>query len=108
MKSFYLSSAPAQTTLLVALFLTLILSLFLLLASYDKQREKRKSILRLSVFLFFLILLSVLADGFSKMNEGLQYKEWLPLPMWLLWCVIFAADFLLIWDIAGLYRQGNQ
>ena len=71
MKSFYLSSAPAQMTLLVALFLTLILSLFLLLASYDKQREKRKSILRLSVFLFFLILLSVLADGFSKMNEGL-------------------------------------
>ena len=108
MKSFYLSSAPAQMTLLVALFLTLILSLFLLLASYDKQREKRKSILRLSVFLFFLILLSVLADGFSKMNEGLQYKEWLPLPMWLLWCVIFAADFLLIWDIAGLYRQGKQ
>lgn len=108
MKSFYLSSAPAQTTLLVALFLTLILSLFLLLASYDKQREKRKSILRLSVFLFFLILLSVLADGFSKMNEGLQYKEWLPLPMWLLWCVIFAADFLLIWDIAGLYRKGKQ
>ena len=64
MKSFYLSSAVAQTTLLVALFLTLILSLFLLLASFDKQREKRKSILRLSVFLFFLILLSVLADGF--------------------------------------------
>ena len=108
MKSFYLSSAPAQMTLLVALFLTLILSLFLLLASYDKQREKRKSILRLSVFLFFLILLSVLADGFSKMNEGLQYKEWLPLPMWLLWCVTFAADFLLLWDIAGLYRQGKQ
>ena len=108
MKSFYLSSAPAQTTLLVALFLTLILSLFLLLASYDKQREKRKSILRLSVFLFFLILLSVLADGFSKMNEGLQYKEWLPLPMWLLWCVIFAADFLMIWDIAGLWRLRRQ
>ena len=108
MKNFYLSSAPAQTMLLVALFLTLIFSLFLLIAAYGRQRDKRKSILRLSVFLFFLILLSVLADGFSKMNEGLQYKEWLPLPMWLLWCVIFAADFLLIWDIAGLYRQGKQ
>ena len=108
MKNFYLSSASAQTMLLIALFLTLILSLFLLLASYDKQREKRKSILRLSVFLFFLILLSVLADGFSKMNEGLQYKEWLPLPMWLLWCVIFAADLLLLWDTAGLRRLGKQ
>ena len=108
MKSFYLSSAPAQMTLLVALFLTLILSLFLLLASFDKQREKRKSILRLSVFLFFLILLSVLADAFSRMTEGLEYKTLLPLPMWLLWCITFAADFLLIWDIAGLYRQGKQ
>ena len=41
MKSFYLSSAPAQMTLLVALFLTLILSLFLLLASYDSVKSGR-------------------------------------------------------------------
>ena len=25
-----------------------------------------------------------------------------------IWCVTFAADFLLIWDIAGIYRQGKQ
>ena len=108
MKNFYLSSALAQTMLLVALFLTLILSLFLLLAAYGRQRDKRKSILRLSVFLFFLILLSVLADAFSRIAEGLAYRTWLPLPMWLLWCVTFAADFLLIWDMAGLHRQWKQ
>lgn len=108
MRNFYLSSAPAQTTLLVALFLTLIFSLFLMLAAYGRQRDKRKSILRLSVFLFVLILLSVLADAFSRMTEGLAYKTWLPLPMWLLWCVTFAADFLLLWDTAGLWRLGKQ
>ena len=108
MRNFYLSSAPAQMTLLVALFLTLIFSLFLMLAAYGRQRDKRKSILRLSVFLFFLILLSVLADAFSRMTEGLAYKTWLPLPMWLLWCVTFAADFLLLWDTAGLRRLGKQ
>ncbi|MDY3307990.1 MAG: hypothetical protein SOW71_01415, partial [Eubacteriales bacterium] len=108
MRNFYLSSAPAQTTLLVALFLTLIFSLFLLIAAYGRQREKRKSILRLSVFLFVLILLSVLADAFSRMTEGLAYKTWLPLPMWLLWCVTFAADLLLLWDMAGLRRLGKQ
>ena len=108
MRNFYLSSAPAQTTLLVALFLTLIFSLFLMLAAYGRQRDKRKSILRLSVFLFVLILLSVLADAFSRMTEGLAYKTWLPLPMWLLWCVTFAADFLLLWDTAGLRRLGKQ
>ena len=108
MRNFYLSSAPAQMTLLVALFLTLIFSLFLMLAAYGRQRDKRKSILRLSVFLFFLILLSVLADAFSRMTEGLANKTWLPLPMWLLWCVTFAADFLLLWDTAGLRRLGKQ
>ncbi|MCF2662534.1 sensor histidine kinase [Pseudoflavonifractor phocaeensis] len=108
MRNFYLSSAPAQTTLLVALFLTLIFSLFLMLEAYGRQRDKRKSILRLSVFLFFLILLSVLADAFSRMTEGLAYRTWLPLPMWLLWGMTFAADLLLLWDMAGLRRQGKQ
>lgn len=108
MRNFYLSSAPAQMTLLVALFLTLIFSLFLLLAAYGRQRDKRKSILRLSVFLFFLILLSVLADAFSRMTEGLAYRTWLPLPMWLLWGMTLAADLLLLWDMAELRRQGKQ
>ena len=108
MKNFYLSSALAQTILLVALFLTLILSLFLQLTAYGRQRDKWKRYLHLSVFLFLLILLSVLADASSQINEGLQYKTWLPLPMWLLWCITFAADFLMIWDIAGLCRLRRQ
>ena len=108
MKNFYLSSALAQTILLVALFLTLILSLFLQLAAYGRQRDKWKRYLHLSVFLFLLILLSVLADASSQINEGLEYKTWLPLPMWLLWCITFAADFLMIWDIAGLCRLRRQ
>ena len=44
MKNFYLSSASAQTMLLVAMFLTLILSLFLLLAAYGRQLDKWKNI----------------------------------------------------------------
>ena len=108
MTNFYLSSVSAQTTLLVALFLTLILSLFLQLAAYGRQRDKWKGYLHLSVFLFLLILLSVLATAFSQITEGLEYNTWLSLPMWLLWCITFAADFLIIWDIAGLCRQGRQ
>ena len=64
MKSFYLSSAPAQMTLLVALFLTLILSLFLLLAAFGMHFDRWKRCMHLPVFLFLLTLLSVLADGF--------------------------------------------
>ena len=64
--------------------------------------------MHLPVFLFLFILLSVLADAFSKINEGLEYKTWLPLPLWLLWCIVVAADFLFIWEIAGLRRLGKQ
>ena len=108
MTNFYLSSASAQTILLVALFLTLILSLSLQIAAYGRQHDKWKRYLHLSVFLFFLILLSVFADAFSRIKEGLEYKTWMPLPLWLLWCITFAADFLMIWDIAGLCRQERQ
>ena len=108
MTNFYLSSASAQTLLLVVLFLTLILSLFLQLAAYGSRFGKGKRCLHLSVFMFILILLSVLGDAFSRISDGLEYNIWLPLPMWLLWCITFAADFLMIWDIAGLCRLRRQ
>lgn len=108
MRNFYLSSAPAQTPLLVALFLTLILSLFVMLAAYGKLRDKRNNIMHLSIFVFVLIVLSGLADAFSKMTKGLAYRTWLPLPMWFLWGITLAADLLLIWDMAKLHRLGKQ
>ena len=42
------------------------------------------------------------------MNEGIEYKTWLPLPLWLLWCIVAAADFLLIWEIVRLRRLKRQ
>ena len=121
MRSLYLSAASAQSTffvpnkfslfgtiLLTALFLSLILSLFLLLASYGRLRSKWKGYLHLSVFLFLFILLSVLAEAFSKMEEGLEYETCLPLPVWLLWSIVFAADFLTIWEFAELRRMGKK
>lgn len=108
MKNFYLSSAPAQSILLLALFLTLILSLFLLLAAYGRARCRWKSCLHLSLFLFFLAVLSVLAEAFSRISGGREYKIWLPLPMGLLWGITLVADVLMIWDLAGLWRRGKQ
>ena len=108
MKNFYLSSASAQTMLLVAMFLTLILSLFLLIVSFTGYRDKRNRYMNMPIFLLLFILLSELTDAFSRMNEGIEYKTWLPLPLWLLWCIVAAADFLLIWEIVRLRRLKRQ
>ena len=108
MRSFYLSSTAAQSTLLAALFLTLILSLFLLIVSFTGYRDKRNRYMNMPIFLLLFILLSELTDAFSRMNEGIEYKTWLPLPLWLLWCIVAAADFLLIWEIVRLRRLKRQ
>ena len=108
MRSFYLSSTEAQSILLAALFLTLILSLFLLIVSFTGYRDKRNRYMNMPIFLFLFILLSELTDAFSRMNKGLEYKTWLPLPLWLLWCIVAAADFLLIWEIVRLRRLKRQ
>ena len=108
MRSFYLSSTEAQSILLAALFLTLILSLFLLIVSFTGYRDKRNRYMNMPIFLFLFILLSELTDAFSRLNEGLEYKTWLPLPLWLLWCIVAAADFLLIWEIVRLRRLKRQ
>lgn len=108
MRNFYLSSTAAQSSLLVALFLTLILSLFLLLAAFGMHFDRWKRCMHLPVFLFLLTLLSVLADAFSRINKGLEYKTWLLLPLWLLWCIVAAADLLFIWEIVQLRRRKRQ
>ena len=108
MRSFYLSSTEAQSILLAALFLTLILSLFLLIVSFTGYRDKRNRYMNMPIFLLLFILLSELTDAFSRMNEGLEYKTWLPLPLWLLWCIVASADFLLIWEIVRLRRLKRQ
>ena len=108
MRSFYLSSTETQSILLAALFLTLILSLFLQIVSFTGYRDKRNRYMNMPIFLFLFILLSELTDAFSRMNEELEYKTWLPLPLWLLWCIVAAADFLLIWEIVRLRRLKRQ
>ena len=108
MRTFYLSSTAAQSILLAALFLTLILSLFLQIVSFTGYRDKRNRYMNMPIFLLLFILLSELTDAFSRMNEGIEYKTWLPLPLWLLWCIVASADFLLIWEIVRLRRLKRQ
>lgn len=108
MRTFYLSSTAAQSILLAALFLTLILSLFLQIVSFTGYRDKRNRYMNMPIFLLLFILLSELTYAFSRMNEGIEYKTWLPLPLWLLWCIVAAADFLLIWEIVRLRRLKRQ
>lgn len=108
MKTFCLVSAGQQTLLMTALFLTLILSLFLLLTVFGRHRSRGKRYLHIFVFLFLFLFLYVLTDAFAKLNAGLEPAVRPDAPMWLLWCVVAAADALFLWEIDRLRRTRGR
>lgn len=108
MKTFYLSSATEQSLLLIALFLSLICSLFLLITVFGRYRSKGKRYLNVCVFLILFLILYILTDAFAYTNGVLEYKRVLPLPMWMFWCIVIGFDLLLFWEIIGLHRAKGQ
>lgn len=103
MTSFYLASVTMQMTLLISLFLSIVLALFILIGDYGIQHDKHKRYLHIFLFVFLFILLSLLADAFSKISEGLDYRAILSLPVWSLFLITCVIDILLIWEIRELY-----
>ena len=108
MKPFYLSSAMQQSLLMVSLFLTLILSLFLLIIVFGNHRDNRKRYLIVSVSLILFALLVILIDTFKQLNRGLAPAILLPVPMLLLWCIVGGTDLLFLWEMVGLFRKKGQ
>ncbi len=108
MRTFYLSSEASQSALMITLFLTLILSLFLLIIAFGRHHDNRKRYMHLSVFLLLFIFLNILGDAFSRIKTGLDYKTWLPVPMWLLWFAVVAVNLMFIYEIAGLIKVKGQ
>lgn len=108
MMTFYLSSSVSQSWLLVHLFLTLILSLFLMITSFGRKRNKCRKILYLSMFLALFALLVILVDAFSMISEGKPYRVLLSVPMWVLWLVVIIADIVVIFEILWLYREKGR
>ena len=104
MKTFALSSAAQQSLLMVFLFITLVLSLFLLIIVFGNYHDRRKRYLNVSVFIVLFVLLIILADAFVLTSHGHTPVISLHVPILLLWCIVGGIDLLLLWKMTGLYR----
>ena len=104
MQTFYLSYKVMQTLLMTAVLLSLIVTLFLLLMFYDMRIDKRRWYWNIFAFLFLLFLLNHLAYSFGQIDKGENYYEVLPVPIWVIWCIVGIIDFLLIWEGIRLRR----
>ncbi|MGN0180549.1 MAG: ATP-binding protein [Monoglobaceae bacterium] len=108
MKTFALSSAAQQSLLMVFLFLTLVLSLFLLIIVFGNYHDRRKRYLNVSVFAVLFVLLIILADAFVQTSHGYTPVISNHVPILLLWCIVGSIDLLLLWEMTGLYRTKGQ
>ena len=104
MQTFYLSYKVMQTLLMTAVLLSLIVTLFLLLMFYDMRIDKKKWHWNILAFLFLFFLLNHLAYSFGQIDKGENYYEVLPVPIWVIWCIVSIIDFLLIWEGIRLRR----
>ena len=64
MNTFYLSSALVQSALMTAMFLSLLLSLFLMFYNYDRKRKRAVRYLNIAIFLLLFVILAMLADTY--------------------------------------------
>lgn len=104
MQTFYLSYKVMQTLLMTAVLLSLIVTLFLLLMFHDMRIDKKKWHWNILAFLFLFFLLNHLAYSFGQIDKGENYYEVLPVPIWVIWCIVGIIDFLLIWEGIRLRR----
>lgn len=108
MRTFYRASMAEQSWLMAVLFFFLILSLFYFFISLNRNRCRWIGLPSAGLFLTLFILLSLLAESFSKKTEGRECPEPLPLPMWLWWCIAGTAGVLIVLGGIVLVRQKDQ
>ena len=95
-----------QTLLMTMVLLSLAGALFLLIIFYDMRLEKWNWNILALLFLFFL--LNHLVYSFGQIDKGANYYEVLPVPIWVIWCIVGAIDFLLIWEGIRLKRISKE
>lgn len=108
MTTFYLSSASAQSALMVGMFLSLLLSLFLMFFNYDRKRNRLGRYLNIGLFLLLFVMLAILADAFMRIDEGLPLLWALPISTWVFWGITCGCDIYLIYEMIRQYRQKDK
>lgn len=95
-----------QTLLMTMVLFSLAGALFLLIIFYDMRLEKWNWNVLVLLLLFFL--LNHLVYSFGQIDKGANYCEVLPVPIWVIWCIVGAIDFLLIWEGIRLKRISKE
>lgn len=108
MNTFYFSSALVQSALMTAMFLSLLLSLFLMFYNYDRKRKRAVRYLNIAIFLLLFVILAMLADTSMRIDENLPIRILLPIPVWVFWVITCVCDIYLICEIIRQYRQKDK
>ena len=104
MTSFYSAPRPAQSALLIALFLVLLFLPLTAFFSYESRRARWMLWLNFALFALFSVPLALLTDAFRHGLAGLPAAHILPLPLWAFWGMFAATAALLAAESVVLLR----
>lgn len=108
MKMFYQSSTTEQSLLMISLLLVLIFSLFSLIAAFGNEKFRLYRYIDTVLFLLLFVILTILTNIYSQINDGHLVCISFPFPIWLLWCITGMAFFYLICETVMRYRRRRE
>ena len=108
MTTFYQASSAEQFLFMICLFFLLIVTLFYSIAFYERTQIKWSIYLNTAAFPLVFALLSVIGEGYRKIEVSRQYEPLIPLPMWLMRCIAGAIVLLLIFETVVLFRERGK
>lgn len=97
-----------QSVLMLAMFLSLLLAVFLEFFFYGEQRGRLRRFMDTLLFLLLFGLLAALADDFVWCCKGLSPRGLSPVPVWTLWAFTCGTDLWLACESTALWRRKSR
>lgn len=108
MKIFQNATLTQQSLLILALFIDLIFSLFLLMTEFYHKKRRVYLCIDIGIFIFIFIILDILVHVFSQKYEY-NILAFTPLIyLWVLWGIACMVFFYLVYEVIKRYCTRNE
>lgn len=101
-------SQKEQSALMIIMLIILILSLLFSIVSLTDKKSKIFGYINIILFIFLLVVLTILANIFYQINEKYISETMFLIPMSFLWSIIGIAFIFLLYEMIVYYCKGDE
>lgn len=105
MNTFYSCTELCRTALLTAMFVILILSIYLFIITADGNSGRKKRNICICVFSIFLVMLIFYTDTYMNIVDGMRQHLVINIPVSYLWLLAVSAAAVLVYEYCTFTKQ---